>query len=143
MIFCNFADKPSDLKNMKRCLSLAVALLTSLVMLADGYTFLNVAKLTGESDGNALSDFNKITFSGGQMHLLRGSDEVKTYDLAALSKMWLSTTSGIRSLQQADTNAKTEIYLLSGKRVSGDLNTLPKGVYIVKTGNATRKLIRP
>lgn len=127
---------------MKRCLSLAFALLTSTIMLAQGYTYLNVAKTDGAAESNALSGFTRITFTDGQMHLLKDGAEVKAYELTTLSKMWLSTTSGIRNLQAAETNQPTEIYLLSGKRVSADRNTLPKGVYIIKEGNATRKLIR-
>ncbi|MCI6619482.1 MAG: T9SS type A sorting domain-containing protein [Prevotella sp.] len=127
---------------MKRYLSFAFALLCGLTMSAEGYSFLNVAKVTGESEGNALSDFTKITFTGGQMHLLNGASEVKTYDLSSLSKMWLSTTSGIRNIQTTETDRPAEIYLMSGKRVNAGLNNLPKGVYIIKEGNVARKLIR-
>ncbi len=127
---------------MKRYFSFAFALLCGLTMSAEGYSFLNVAKVTGESEGNALSSFTKITFSDGQMHLLNGASQVKSYDLSSLRKMWLSTTSGIRNIQNSETNRPAEIYLMSGKRVNADPNNLPKGVYIIKEGNVTRKLIR-
>ena len=59
---------------------------------------------------------------------------VKTYSITALGSIEIDgngVVSSIASLPASDNLVADSIYTLSGVRLSGNVNSLPKGVYVV------------
>jgi len=48
----------------------------------------------------------------------------------------------VNAIKEDDTNAPTAVYNAAGVRMQGSLDTLPKGLYIVKKGAKTTKVLR-
>jgi len=48
----------------------------------------------------------------------------------------------VNAIEEDDTNAPTAVYNAAGVRMQGSLDTLPKGLYIVKKGAKTTKVLR-
>ena len=130
---------------MKRFfLILTLAIAVTMTANADDYEYLTVQK----SDGTAVSFLSlglTITFSGGNMVVTQNGTSTPLA-LSSLSKMFFSNSdvSGIQIATQK--NATVEVFDLQGRRIAAqmrmaDVNTqLPKGVYIVKKGDASVKV---
>ena len=146
-----------------RTLLLSALLALSTSALADDYQYLTVTQSTGGDRSFAVSNIQKITFDATNMVLHLSDGTTQSLALAGLSKMFFSDgQTGIATRQTASkmqfsdgvlraTVAPGElisIYNMKGEQVfstneSGtfDLTTLIKGVYIVKVGNETRKVV--
>lgn len=150
---------------MKHIKSLLLSLLlcTGISTLADNYVYLNVTKTDGESHFT-VSEIDKITFDQTNMVLHMTNGEKSTLPLAQLQKMFFSKEStGIATVSKSQSVFTSEGSLLHVKVGKGEIVTLynikgeqlmqadhdttidtknlPNGVYIVKTGNQTRKFI--
>lgn len=146
-----------------RTLFLSALLAVSTSVMADDYQYLTVSQTNGETSF-AVSDIKKITFDATNMvlHLSNGSTE--TLPLANLSKMFFAgSPSAVASLGKSQskvqfnggmlraeltTGERVELFNMKGEKVfstnqSGnyDLSTLVKGVYIVKVGADTKKVV--
>lgn len=141
--------------------SLLLAVGTS-ATLADDYQYLTIAQTDGETS-YTVSSIQKITFDASNMvlHLTDGTEQ--SLPLSGLSKMFFSkegTGIGLTPMQSKmhfsggvlRTNIAAgeslTIYNMKGEKVfstneSGtfDLTTLTKGVYIVKVGTETKKVV--
>lgn len=146
-----------------RTLLLSALLALDATAMADDYQYLTVTQQAGGDTSFAVSNIQKITFDASNMVLHLGDGTTQSLALSDLSKMFFSdghtgiaTRQAQSKMQFSDgmlraTVAEGEliaIYNMKGEQVfstnrSGnfDLTTLTKGVYIVKVGNETRKVI--
>lgn len=142
----------------------ATLLAMSTPVMADDFSFLNISQEGGETSFQ-VSQIERITFDSGYMivHLTGGTTQ--KLELSGLQKMIFSATGsqGIGSIAtegnkmhiadgqlrfQLEENEKAYIYNMKGEMVytanrSGvfQLDNLKKGVYIVRVGNATKKVM--
>lgn len=133
---------------------------------ADNYGYLTVAA-NGSDTNYELSGISKITFDETNMILWNGGTKTAEIPLASLDKMFFSGTSGISAVTgtgttmrlndgilrvTAPTGSRITLYNIKGQLLkevtaSGEetevnlRGLLTKGVYIVKVGNETRKLM--
>lgn len=135
-------------ETMKRFfLTLSLMIAVALTANAGNLDYLTVQK----SDGTMVSFRSSgltITFSGGNM-IVTQSGTPTTLPLSALSKMFFSDNdvSGIKAATQARTSVEAgEVFDLQGRRVATQMRLtdmqgkLPKGIYVVKNGDATVKV---
>ena len=131
--------------------------------LADNYQYLTVSQPDGDTSF-IVTSIQKITFDAGNMLLYLTDGSTQTLPLNSLSKMFFSAeSSGIATVTQMQSKIQftdgvlratvapgesVMIYNMKGEQVfsineSGtfDLKTLTKGVYIIKIGNETKKVI--
>lgn len=142
----------------------AVFLALSTQAMADEYSFLNISQQGSEASFQ-VSQIERITFDSGSMivHLTDGSTQ--SLELSGLQKMSFSATGsmGIGNIAigenkihvgdgqlrlQLDGGEKAYIYDMKGEMVyttnrSGifQLDNLRKGVYIIRVGNVTKKVM--
>ena len=163
-IMPTFAAKFLRKMNMIRTF-IAVLLLTigCVSVQADDYQYLTVSKTTGEVSFE-VSNISKITFDANSMVLHLQNGTTQSMPLAELSRMFfaagpsaISTVSTTQSkIQFSDgmlratvaPGERLTLYNMKGEQVfsaseSGlyDLQSLVKGVYIVKIGKETRKVV--
>ena len=55
---------------------------------------------------------------------------------------FVDVTNGIMSAQTQQSVGRTEVYTLSGIKVGDSINGQPAGVYVVKNGNKTFKVVK-
>ena len=135
--------------------------------MADDYAYLTIDQTSGETSF-AVSNINKITFNENNMVLHLTDGKQATLPLSQLSKLFFSDkdATGIASIGieqssisiqegvlrvKADRGATVAIYDAGGRAVrmvqAGDKETevnlsgMVKGVYIVKVGNQTKKVM--
>ena len=135
---------------MKRQALLAMILAGTLAAQAADYEYLTIEK----SDGTAQSLTAvglKITFSNGNLMATSGTESA-TIALSDLSRMYFSNTkeaTAIDNLQMDDLQSAAdkdiEIYDLQGRRIKGQIgkssnSQMPKGIYLVKQNNKTKKV---
>ena len=148
---------------MKKVFILATAaLLSAAPLAADNYNYLTVT-CTSAEQSISLPTVQKITFSDGNAVVATTDGETYTYPLSELQKMsFTATATAIKALptQEKDITYKggilnvggtgmLHIYNASGVLVQMaqvqdgariNLDTLPKGVYIVNMGEQTIKI---
>lgn len=141
---------------------LAIVLITIGIAPAwgDNYKYLTITQDNGETSIDVTS-IERITFDESSMviHLTDGNSQALA--LGSLQSMVFSNTSGITSPMQSRmqfsggvlraeiaAGERIEIFDMRGRKVfsasqsgSFDLTTLTKGVYIIKVGNETRKVV--
>lgn len=150
------------MKKLRTYLASLLIMAGAVTAQADDYKYLSIAQDNGGAVDFSITNISRITFDASNMivHLSDGSTQ--SLPLSNLQRMFFSTTpSGIQSVTQsrmsfsggvlrADIAAgeRIEIYDMGGQRVfssnqSGtfDLTTLTKGIYIVKVGSETRKVV--
>lgn len=147
-----------------RNMMMAVMLTFGMHAMADNYAYLTIGQDGGETSIE-VSQISKITFDTSNMivHLSNGSQQ--EVSLSSLSKMFFSETGsqGITMMQAGQEKIKYEdgclrlqladgerayIYNLKGEMVytanrstEVTLDNLHKGVYIVRVGNETKKIM--
>lgn len=131
---------------MKKILSLVAFIVTfSANAFADDYQYLTFQK----TDGTSLSvtaEGLKITFADGNLVATQGG-ETTTIALTDLNKMYFSSEkTAIKTIDNDQTvTGSAEVYDLQGRRINGqwsaDNVSLPRGIYIVKQGNRSQKVI--
>jgi hypothetical protein len=150
------------MKFIRTILTSVVAALCSLTALADDYQYLTVSS-DGGQNSYTVSNIQKITFDATNMVLHLSDGTTQQLPLAGLQKMFFSSegsgiavgtmqskmqfNGGMLRAEMADGERLT-VYNMKGVEVfsaneSGtyDLTTLTRGVYIVKVGNATKKVV--
>ena len=125
---------------MKTTIFAALLCAFSLTALADDYT-LYVETAAGSS-AYAYDDLQRITFKDGQMVIETKSGESTSVGIATISRVYFdNVATGVEKVEPTIVTADKEVYDLSGRRVS--VNTeLPKGIYVVKEGGKTRKIVK-
>jgi len=130
---------------------------------ADDFAYLTVSQDNGSSSFQ-VSQISKITFDASNMVLHLSDGTTQQLPLASLSKMFFSASAqGIATISAASekihfdggqlrldigSGEQAVIYNLKGQQLftattstEYNLNTLPKGVYIVRVGNQTKKVM--
>lgn len=148
------------MKKLRTLLATLLLTMGILSALADNYKYLTITQDNSDTSINVTS-IDKITFDESNMVIHLTDGNTQTLPLSNLQRMFFSNTSGIMSVTQsrmhfsggilqADITAgeRIEIFDMRGQMVfsanksgSFDLTTLTKGVYIVKLGSETRKVI--
>lgn len=130
---------------MKKFLLLVLMMIGTSASYADDYTYPYLVFETagGAKTSVAISE-GTITIADGQLNI--GG---QIFALSDLSKMYFSTTTtGIAEVAVDDNlndNGCVDVYDLNGRKVlsegdSESLSSLPKGIYIVKSGRKTYKV---
>lgn len=126
---------------MKRLKIVFGLLFCTVLCHAEDYNNLSFEK----TDGSVVSvsaDNLSMTFSGGKLLLDNGAAETQEIAVAALSRMFFSSSTS--SITETTSCGDTEklVYTLSGVCMGryNDLKTLPRGMYVVKEGNKTFKM---
>ena len=149
----------------KILLSLTLALVSSLTASAtDFYLWLNAA--SGDETSWAVSGLQKITFSGTNVVITTTDGSSSTYAMSDVSKLHFETSpTAINDVQagqavrfdgtalqvSASEGTRVDVFTATGTlagratvdgtgRVS--LSNLPSGVYMVKIGNNTTKILK-
>jgi len=151
------------MKNFRALVTSVILTLGSLVGMADNYQFLTVSQADGETSF-AVSSVQKITFDTSNMLLHLSDGTTQSLPLSGLQKMFFNDgTVGISPITsmkskihfadgilraEVTTGERIEVYNMKGEQVfsnntSGtyDISHLTKGVYIVKVGHETKKVI--
>ena len=122
---------------MKKLFLLLTVLVTTLIVQAEGYTYLTFETTDGAKASVSVENLT-LTISGTT--LTAGSQQ---FTLSNLSKMYFSTsdetTTGIEEITNAALDEATDIYDLQGHKVTKE--QMRKGVYIVKTKSRTYKMV--
>lgn len=130
---------------MKKILLLVLMMIGTSASYADDYTY---PYLVFETAGGAKTS---VAISEGTISIADGQLTIggHTFALSDLSKMYFSTTTtGIAEVAVDDNlndNGCVDVYDLNGRKVlsegdSESLSSLPKGIYIVKSGRKTYKV---
>ena len=88
---------------------------------------------------------DRLVFSAGKLLAQKGQQVVKSFDQAALSRLYFtSTPTAITFPTTAETTAEGQVYGLDGthRGNASQIKTLPKGVYFLRHGNVSHKIIR-
>jgi len=122
---------------MKKLFLLLTVLVTTLIVQAEGYTYLTFETTEG---AKASVSVENLTLTINGTTLTAGSQQ---FTLSNLSKMYFSTSdetaTGIEEINSASIEEATDIYDLQGHKVSKE--QMRKGVYIVKTNSRTYKMV--
>lgn len=129
---------------MKKTLLLFITLLGMATVQAEDYKYLTIVGIDGTKTSLTAVGLS-ISFSDTQLTAKNAyTDETATIALPNLASMNFSNTdetTGIHTIQVGETNGKSDaIYNLQGKQLPANA-TLPKGIYIIKKGNETQKVI--
>lgn len=113
------------------------------VAMADEFPYMAFETASGEIKTVSVEGL-RITFVDGTM-TAQNSETTYSVAVANLSKMYFSSTNtGIAEV--GDAPVMGEVYNLQGVRVgtadpTGDIQGVPTGVYVVKRGGVTRKVV--
>ena len=126
---------------MKTTIFAALFCTLSLTAMADDYTlYVETATAKLSYDFN---DLQRITFNEGQMVIATKNGEANSVDISTISRVYFdSEATGIEDkavINQQD--GETAIYDLAGRKLT-DLQNLPNGIYVVKEGGKTRKIVK-
>lgn len=128
-----------------RALILTLTVLLSTSAFADNIDYIVVENTDNSTTQITLTDFKQIKFSDNQMMVLNDSGStVATFMLKDLHRIYLGPTdsSGIDQTEW-DATGEVEVYSTSGvllKHGNLDLQSLPRGIYIIRQGNKVMKV---
>ena len=157
-----FAQKYTIMKTFRTIVA-AMLLTVSATMMADDYTYLTVTQTGGETSFT-VSDIQKITFDSTHMLISLSDGTTQSLPLSDLSKMFFSNSqSAIWSTETSQSkisvsqgviralvargesvtiyNLKGEAVFTSNTDADIDLKSFAKGIYIVKVGTESMKLM--
>ena len=129
---------------MKKSLLLFITLLGMATVQAEDYKYLTIVGIDGTKTSLTAIGLS-ISFSDTQLTAKNAyTDETTTIALTNLASMNFSNTdetTGIHTIQANEMNEKSDaVYNLQGEQLP-DNATLSKGIYIIKKGNETLKVI--
>ena len=119
--------------------------MVSIPAAADDFEWLTLMFNDGTETDMSLADFTSITFAEGNMTFNNGNDAVKTFDTKELKRMFFKANETAVDNVAYNLSDDVVIATTSGLVVgnsAGDLERLPRGIYIVKSGQAVRKIVR-
>lgn len=88
---------------------------------------------------------DRLVFSAGKLLVQKGQQVVTSFDQAALGRLYFtSTPTAVTTPTVAETTAEGLVYGLDGtlRGNASQLKTLPKGVYILRQGNVSHKIVK-
>ena len=120
---------------MKKIITLTTALALGLSAFADDF---NLYYDSAEENGNkieSVSNLQKLTFEDGKLVVTLKDGTSKSLPTAGITRLFFNTDKavGIEEVEEVTANKKGEVYDLTGRKLSIDLNNekLPKGIYII------------
>lgn len=124
---------------MKKIILTLLLMASASAMFADDYKYMAFRTNDGNVNYIGLSDL-KITFVDGKLVAVAG-EENQTISLADLTMMYFTTTTAISQVEENnDAKDGVEVYNMQGIKVADNLNSLGKGVYIVKKQGKAQKI---
>ena len=92
------------------------------------------------------TDINRIVFKGNTVVLQKGEKVVNSYAESLVSSFSFGNTANGITMPELGTDdaASTAVYAIDGKRLGSlqTIKTLPKGVYIIRKGNVSYKIVK-
>ena len=151
------------MKTIRTLLALLLLTIGCVTASADDYQYLTISG-SGSENSFSVSKIQKITFEATNMVLTMTDGSEQRLPLAGLEKMFFAATpSGIAVVNTAQSKMQFSggmlratvapgeaitVYSMKGEKVfsanesgSFDLSGLSRGIYIVKVGNETRKVM--
>ena len=133
---------------MKKLFAVAALCAMSLATMADAYRYLTVTNTDGTSQSLDVSNGLTITFAGGNMIATDGTNTT-TLPLSSLATMaFTDEAAAIERLAAGlAANATVQLFSMDGKLVgtydAAALRqaSLGKGVYMVRSGSTTKKIV--
>ena len=127
---------------------LLIALVTLLTMPAFGQDLL-IRDKEGKEQSLNLGNLRKLTFEEGNLVATLYDGSATSYLLSSISKMLFSDGTAVESVT-TDNILPVSVYDLSGRVIVNDssaspetiMEDLPKGIYLLRTGGKTIKLIK-
>ena len=129
---------------MKRVVLSLLFVMGVMGLQAQSYEFLTFQSTTGDKSVKALGTV--ITFADGQMNV-KNADEEFSLTLSELSKFFFSDTSAAIENISDGTDTAVSVYTVSGQFIGifadeASANAqLPKGIYVMKGKNNSKKLM--
>lgn len=121
-------------------LTLALAATCTMAQAEDRLTF-------RQSDGTTQSfalEGLKLTFDNGNL-IVKNNTQEATFALSSMAAMYFEdVATGITAPQQDATltlEGGGKVFTLDGRKVANSLSGLPAGVYVVKQGSQTKKVL--
>src|SRR5574344_1300819 len=113
---------------------------------ADDYTQIKiVGKDASQITLLNLQQLRRITFTDGNVIFLKKDSTQTSFSVDDIGMLLFPSTPTSIKLPAAAVNnpitAGTEVYTLTGSRLNATLNTLKQGVYILKQGNTSKKIL--
>ena len=151
------------MKTIRTLIASLLLIVGSVTAMADDYQYLTISG-SGSENSFSVSKIQKITFEATNMVLVMTDGTEQRLPLAALEKMFFATSpSGIAMVSTTQSKMQfsggmlratvapgetVSVYNMKGEKVfsaneSGnyDLSGMSRGVYIIKVGNETRKVV--
>ena len=103
----------------------------------------------GEEQSLNLDNLRKLTFEKGNLVATLNDGSATSYILSSISKMLFSDNTAVEGII-ADAVLPVSVYDLSGRVIVNDssastesvIGDLPKGIYLLRTGGKTIKIIK-
>lgn len=127
---------------------LLIALVTLLAMPAFSQDLL-IRDKDGNEQSLNLDNLRKLTFEQGNLVATLNDGSATSYILSSISKMLFSDNTAVEGIA-TDGSLPVSVYDLSGRIVVKDnaastesiIEDLPKGIYLLRTGGKTIKIIK-
>lgn len=117
---------------MKKIFTLATALTLGLSAFADDF---NLYYNSAEGENNkieSVDNLQKLVFENGNLVVTLKDGTSTSLPTEGITRLFFSTEKGIVGIEEVEeANKKGEVYDLTGRKLSIDINELPKGIYIV------------
>lgn len=117
---------------MKKLFTLATALTLGLSAFADDF---NLYYNSAEGDNNkieSVDNLQKLIFENGNLVVTLKDGTSTSLPTEGITRLFFSTEKGIVGIEEVEeANRKGEVYDLTGRKLSIDINELLKGIYIV------------
>lgn len=129
----------------KLFLMCALCMIAAAQTFAQTYGFLTIQKNDGTQQSFATSGL-KLTFSNGNLIATQGGNET-TLALTDLNKMFFSeTATGVKLDKVTEKNSPIVVFTVAGAKIGEvknilDVQNMAPGVYIIKQGNNTSKIL--
>lgn len=127
-----------------RTLLITVVMAFALAANASGFDYLVVEETDNTQHPTLLTDFDQIRFTGGWMVLYKSGMTVAQYRLENLRQMFFQDdTTGIDAIMAA--GECFDVYSVAGtliQRQASSIDGLNAGVYVVRSGERTIKVVK-
>lgn len=129
--------------NMKRLFSIMILFAAMGAASAQSYSYLTLKGTDGSEESFSLSKI-KLTFQNSQM-TIANADGDRTFKLENINLMRFDATpTGIQTVELSDgyrSEGPDAVYTIDGRRLQGaSPNNLPRGLYIVRQNDHSKKI---
>lgn len=92
------------------------------------------------------SEVDRIVFDGSRIVVIKNGKTVSSFEQSSMDSFsFTGITDGIQMPDIDAEDAIKTLFTIDGRHIGGieRFKTLPKGVYIIRQGNTSRKIIKP